>query len=94
LDTALSVCVWGCLAGELRLAGTSVESQPLPDDERRRLETERLAATGWQHQEAVATLQYSVHCLALKWSELGKAPDPVERVEQIGVVRTDYEALG
>ena len=77
-----------------RLRGASVERLPLPDDERRSLEAQRLAATGWQHEEAVATLQYGVHRLALKWSELREAPDPVERLEQIGVVRTDYEALG
>ena len=65
------------------------EAEPVGRD-RRRLEAQRLAATGREHDDAVARLQNRVHRLALERTEFRKAPDAVERVREqaISVGRT------
>ncbi len=74
--------------------------EPLPPDvrgrthhDRRRLKTERLAAAGRQDDDAVAAIEDGVHRVALQWTEVGEAPDAVERVEQDRVVLGDQAFL-
>ena len=55
--------------------------------QRRRLETQRLAAAGRQHEQAVAAIDDRVHGFLLEWPESRKAPDAVERIKQQGIVQ-------
>jgi len=57
--------------------------------QRRRLEAQRLAAAGRQHDKAVASFQHGVHGFALQRPEVRESPDAVQRIAQGGVVRAD-----
>ena len=48
-------------------------------DDRRRLEAQRLAAAGRQHDDAVAALEDRLHRLALQRTEVGEPPDTMKR---------------
>ena len=63
-------------------------------DDRRRLEAQRLAAAGRQHDDAVARRENRVHRLALERTEARETPDAVERVLEDDVVRRRRVSVG
>ena len=76
-----------------RVALTLAVDRSCTDDQGGRLKAEALAAARWQHDETVAPVQHRADRFALQRSEVGEAPDPVQNVAQLSVVRADYDVL-
>src|SRR5437870_11400752 len=57
------------------------------EDQRGRLETQRLAAAGWKNDDAVATGEDRLHRFALQRTEARKAPYTMQRLFERAVVR-------